>query len=69
MKLLREWGRALEQLLFPPELPCGLCRERPALDVGACRACLDSLNIRWEKGPSSAIPIFPSSLIRGLGGV
>ncbi|HBG08434.1 MAG: ComF family protein [Limnochordia bacterium] len=67
MKLLREWGRALEQLLFPPELPCGLCRERPALDVGACRACLDSLNIRWEKGAVKRYPYFSLFPYQGFG--
>jgi len=67
VQVFREWGRALEELLFPPELPCGLCRERPALDVGACRICLDALNTRWEKGAAGSYPYFSLFPYQGFG--
>lgn len=47
--MLRDWLQVLEELLLPPIAPCGLCLERPRLPIGACRVCLDSLAIDWER--------------------
>ncbi len=67
MQVLSEWARALEELFFPPELTCGFCRERPALDVGACRGCLDALHIRWEKRVLHGYPYFSLFPYQGFG--
>lgn len=67
VKALREWLQALEHLLLPPQALCELCRERPALDVGACRICLDSLTISWEKRTVQGYPYFSLFPYQGFG--
>lgn len=67
MQRFRKWRQALEEVVFPPEEPCGLCRERPALEVGACRPCLQGLNITWEKGQVHGYTFFSLFPYQGLG--
>lgn len=67
MKALRDWWKALEQLLLPATPPCGLCGEYPRLPVGACRACLDSLAIRWERWDVQGYPCFSLFPYQGFG--
>ncbi len=67
MKVLREWWRAFEQLLFPPGSLCGLCAEHPPLPVGACKFCLDSLAICWKEQKTRGYPCFSLFPYQGYG--
>lgn len=58
MRFFLDWWQALEELLLPPTAPCGLCAEYPRLPIGACRVCLDSLAISWERQTVQGYPCF-----------
>lgn len=49
MKLIRDWLRTLDELIFPSNPLCALCVEHPSLAVGTCQVCLDSLALGWQK--------------------
>lgn len=67
MRQLRDWLEALEQLLFPPTPLCGLCREYPRRQIGACQVCLDSLAISWGKQAVQGWPCYSLFPYQGFG--
>jgi ComF family protein len=67
VKVLNEWWRVLEDLLFPLSPPCGLCGERTALPVGACKPCLESLAIQWQEREIEDYPYFSLFPYQGFG--
>lgn len=67
MKQLRAWWHAFEELIFPSSGTCGLCKEQPALPVGACKNCLDCLAIRWHKQKIQGYPCFSLFPYQGIG--
>lgn len=67
MRLLRDLWHALEELILPATPLCGLCAEYPSLPVGACKACLDSLAIRWEKREVQGYSCFSLFPYQGFG--
>lgn len=67
MRRLLDWWQVLEQLLLPPQRLCGLCEEYPSLSVGACKGCLDSLAIKWEKRMVHGYPCFSLFPYQGYG--
>lgn len=58
MKDLRNWCRALGQLVFPPNYLCGLCVKNSRLPIGVCDKCLRSVVILWQKRFISDFPCF-----------
>lgn len=67
VRTLRDWWQALEQLIFPPNIPCGLCGQYPRLPVGACKLCLDSLAILWDRRDVHGQACFSLFPYQGLG--
>lgn len=67
MRQLGDWWQALGHLLLPPVSPCGLCGEHPSLPVGACRGCLDSLAISWERREVQGCSYFSLFPYQGFG--
>lgn len=53
-----EWLRALDELVFPSNPPCPFCKERPPLDLGCCRVCLDSLVLAWKPAQIHGYPCY-----------
>ncbi len=67
MNPVGDWLQALEQLLLPPTPLCGLCGEWPRLEIGACKACLNSLAISWERQTIEGYPCFSLFPYQGFG--
>lgn len=58
MTRLASWWSALEDLLFPGSLPCPLCGQELGSDLGACKRCLNSLSLNWQRGEISGLSYF-----------